>query len=98
MSRGQGGQGAQGRRESMGRDPIWRLITRFSVPAIISMTVASSYQLIDAVFLGRLGTETLAAMSVTYPLMLSLVAIASGTGAGVTSLISRSLGAGDRER
>ena len=35
-------------------------------------------------------------MSVTYPLMLSFVAIASGTGVGVTSLISRSIGAGNR--
>jgi putative MATE family efflux protein len=88
----------QQRREAMGRDPIWSLITRFSLPAIISMTVASSYQLVDAIFVGRLGAEALAAMSVTYPLMMSLVAIASGTGAGVTSLISRNLGAGDHAR
>lgn len=79
----------------MGKDPIWRLMLRFSTPAVISMTVASSYQLIDAMFVGRLGREALAAMSVTYPLALSFTAIASGTGVGVTSLISRSLGAGD---
>ncbi|MFC1909027.1 MATE family efflux transporter [Chloroflexota bacterium] len=85
----------QRRREAMGKDPIWRLLLRFSGPAIISMTVASSYQLVDAMFVGRLGPESLAAMSVTYPLLLSFVAIASGTGVGVTSLISRSLGAGD---
>ncbi len=83
------------RREAMGRDPIWKLLLRFSGPAIISMTVASSYQLVDAMFVGRLGPEALAAMSVTYPLVLSFVAIGSGTGVGVTSLISRSLGAGD---
>lgn len=85
----------QQRREAMGRDPIWRLLLRFSGPAIISMTVASSYQLVDAIFVGRLGQNALAAMSVTYPLSLSFIAIASGTGVGVTSLISRSLGAGD---
>jgi putative MATE family efflux protein len=96
-SMGSNNKGQQ-RREAMGRDPIWSLITRFSLPAIISMTVASSYQLVDAIFVGRLGAEALAAMSVTYPLMMSLVAIASGTGAGVTSLISRSLGAGDHAR
>jgi len=87
----------QQRREAMGKDPIWRLLLRFSGPAIISMTVASSYQLVDAVFVGRLGQEALAAMTVTYPLILSFIAIASGTGVGVTSLISRSLGAGDSE-
>ncbi|MFC1953657.1 MATE family efflux transporter [Chloroflexota bacterium] len=85
----------QQRRQAMGLDPIWRLILRFSGPAVISMTVASSYQLVDAIFVGRLGTGSLAAMSVTYPLVLSFVAIGSGTGTGVTSLISRTLGAGD---
>ncbi len=87
----------QQRREAMGKDTIWRLLLRFSGPAIISMTVASSYQLVDAIFVGRLGQESLAAMSVVYPLVLSFVAIASGTGIGITSLISRSLGAGDSE-
>ncbi len=85
----------QHRREVMGRDPIWRLLFRFSGPAIISMTVASTYNLVDAIFVGRLGPTPLAAMTVTYPLVLSLIAIASGTGIGTTSLISRSLGAGD---
>ena len=87
----------QQRRESMGQDPIWRLVLRFSLPAIISMTVASSYNLVDAIFVGRLGPTALAAMSVTYPLVLSFVAIASGTAVGVTSFIARSLGAGDHE-
>src|SRR3989304_1542456 len=89
-------QGEQ-RREATGQDPIWRSLLRFSVPAIVSMTVASSYQLVDAIFVGRLGPTALAAMSVTYPLSLSFVAIATGTGIGATSVISRSLGAGDHE-
>ncbi len=80
----------------MGEDPIWRLLFRFSGPAIISMTVASTYNLIDAIFVGRLGADALAAMSVTFPLLLSFIALASGTGVGATSLISRSLGAGEK--
>jgi putative MATE family efflux protein len=82
----------------MGKDSIWKLMLRFSLPAIISMTVASSYSLVDAIFVGRLGYEALAAMSVTFPLSLSFVAIASGTMVGMTSLISRSMGAGDHEK
>lgn len=81
----------------MGKEPIWRLMLRFSGPAIISMTVASSYNLVDAIFIGRLGAAPLAAMSVTFPLSLSFVAISSGTGVGVISLIARSLGAKDSE-
>jgi len=81
----------------MGEDPIWRLMGRFSTPAIISMTVSSTYNLVDAAFVGRLGATALAAMAVTYPLVLSFVAVASGTAMGATSLIARSLGARDDE-
>jgi putative MATE family efflux protein len=82
---------------AMGQDPIWRLLVRFSAPAIVSMVVASSYNIVDAIFVGRLGSAALAAMGVTFPLSMSLVAIATGTAIGATSLISRSLGKGDRE-
>jgi putative MATE family efflux protein len=88
---------AQQRREAMGKDSIWRLIQRFSGPAIISMTVASSYNLVDAIFVGKLGPSALAAMSTTFPLSLSFIAIASGTAMGVTSLIARNLGTGENE-
>lgn len=86
----------QSRSESMGTDSIWRLLFRFSGPAIISMTVASTYNLFDAIFVGRLGADALAALSVTFPLLLSFIALAAGTGVGATSLISRNLGAGDK--
>ena len=84
------------RSELMGKDPVWRLLFHFSGPAIISMTVASTYNLVDAIFVGRLGADALAAMTVTYPLLLSFIAIASGTSVGVVSLISRRLGAGEK--
>ncbi|MBN1905250.1 MAG: MATE family efflux transporter [Deltaproteobacteria bacterium] len=82
----------------MGTEPIWPLLFKFSGPAIISMTVASTYNIVDAIFVGRLGAEALAALSVTYPLSLSFLAIAAGTGVGATSLISRYLGKGERTK
>ena len=84
------------RSESMGRDSIWRLLFRFSGPAIISMTVASTYNMVDYIFVGRLGEDAQAAMTVTFPLMMSFIALAGGTGLGATSLISRSLGEGNK--
>jgi len=61
------------------------------------MMVASSYNIVDAIFVGRLGTEALAALTIAFPLMMILHAIAAGTGAGAASLISRRLGASDTE-
>ncbi len=85
------------RSEIMGQAPVWRLLFRFSGPAIISMLVTSSYNLVDAIYVGRLGPAALAALAVAFPLMMIFMAIGAGTGMGSASLISRLLGAGDRE-
>ncbi len=85
------------RSEAMGRDSIWRLLLRFSGPAIVSMMVVSSYNIVDAIFVGRLGPEALAALTVAFPLMMIFMAIGMGTGIGSASLISRRLGSGDHE-
>jgi putative MATE family efflux protein len=81
----------------MAEQSIWRLLFRFSIPSIISMMVASSYNVIDAIFIGRLGPEPLAALAIVFPLMMIIHAIAAGTGVGAASLISRCLGAKDTE-
>lgn len=93
------GRGPQGMNRSgmMGQAPIWSLLFRFSGPAIISMVVASSYNLVDAIYVGRLGPSALAALAVAFPLMMIFMAIGAGTGMGSASLISRRLGAGNRE-
>jgi len=85
------------RSAAMGQEPIGRLLLRFSGPAIVSMLVGASYNVVDAIFVGRLGSEALAALAIAFPLMLILMAIGQGTGVGAASLISRRLGAGDPE-
>jgi len=81
----------------MGRAPVWRLLARFSGPTIVSMLVTASYNIVDAIFVGRLGPEALAALAIAFPLMMIFMSIGAGTGIGATSLISRRLGAGDQE-
>ncbi|MFC1950811.1 MATE family efflux transporter [Chloroflexota bacterium] len=78
----------------MGTDSIWRLLFRFSGPAIVAMMVAASYHIVDTIFVGSLGTDALAAMTISQPIMLIFIAIESGTGVGAASLISRKLGSG----
>jgi len=57
------------RTESMGHDPIWSLLFRFSGPGIVSQLIQASYNLVDAIFVGRLGAAALAALAVANPLM-----------------------------
>ena len=81
----------------MGQQSIWKLLFRFSGPAIVSMLVISSYNIVDAIFVGRLGPGALAALALAFPLMMIFMSISIGTGAGATSLISRRLGANDHQ-
>jgi len=81
----------------MGRDSIWSLVARFSTPAIISMTVGSTYNIVDAAFVGQLGPNPLSALVLVFPLMIIFMALAIGTSIGASSLIARRLGAGDHE-
>ncbi|MBT3362628.1 MAG: MATE family efflux transporter [Chloroflexi bacterium] len=78
----------------MGTDSIWRLLLRFSGPATIAMIVGSSYTIVDTIWVGRLGTDALAAITLTHPLVMILLSIVMGTGVGSASLIARRLGSG----
>ena len=81
---------------AMGQAPVWKLLFRFSGPAILSMVAAASYTVVDAIFVGRLGPEALGALPVVFPPILIFMAVSTGTGVGAASFISRSLGAGDQ--
>jgi putative MATE family efflux protein len=85
------------RSEAMGREKISKLLLRFSGPAILSAETSALYNLFDAIWCGRLGAESVAALSVAHPLMHIYMAIGSGIGVGSASLIARNLGAGKKE-
>ncbi len=78
----------------MGTENITRLLVRFSLPATFAMAVMASYNIIDTIFVGRLGGEAIAALSISFPIQMLFSALAVGTGIGAGSFISRSLGAG----
>lgn len=82
----------------MGEERITKLLFRFSLPATVGMLVMATYNIVDTIFVGRLGSQAIAALSVAFPLQMLLGAVGVGTGIGAASLISRSLGAGNREK
>lgn len=59
----------------------------------LSMNIA---QLAEAVYLGIVGTEALAAMGFAFPITMVLFAFAGGVGTGASSVIARAMGEGDR--
>lgn len=76
----------------MGTQPVLRLIISMSVPAMFSMLVQALYNIVDSVFVARLGQDALTAVSLAFPVQMLLISIAVGTGIGVNSLVSRRLG------
>lgn len=83
---------AKPEQNKMGTMPINQLLITMSLPMIISMLVQAMYNIIDSVFVARLGEEALAAVSIAFPVQNLMIAVSSGTCVGINALLSRSLG------
>jgi putative MATE family efflux protein len=59
---------------------------------VVGVAAVFSVSFADAYFLGQLGTEELAAISFTFPVVLTLTSLGIGLSAGATSVVSRALG------
>ncbi|MGM0445379.1 MAG: MATE family efflux transporter [Bacillota bacterium] len=84
--------------ERMGKEKIGRLLFKLSAPAIVGMLIQALYNIVDSIYVGRLSTEALSALSVSFPIQMFLISIGVGTGVGTSSLISRLLGQGNKKR
>jgi len=72
------------------------LIRRLTIPASIGFFFNTMYNVVDTYFAGQLSTVALAALSLSFPIFFSLLAMGSGFSTGATALIGNALGAGNR--
>ncbi len=77
--------------------PIPHLVSQMAVPTIISMLVTSFYNMADTVFVGRINTQSTAAVGVVFSVMALIQAVGFFFGHGSGNYISRQLGAGEFE-
>ncbi len=83
--------------ELLGNEKIRTLLIKMSAPAMVGMAVQSMYSLVDAIFVGRaVGTIGMAGLQIAFPIQILVMAIAQTVGVGGASIISRSLGKGDK--
>ena len=82
----------------MGKEPIVKLLFKLSAPAIAGMLIQAMYNIVDSIYVGRLSTDALSALSISFPVQMFLIAVGVGTGVGTSSLISRLLGRGNNCR
>ena len=85
-------------RNFMETKPLVPLLMSMSMPMMLSMLVQSLYNIIDSIYVSRLGTQALTAVSLAFPLQNIVLSVAVGVGVGISALLARSLGQKDQEQ
>ncbi|MDB9528928.1 MATE family efflux transporter [Oscillatoria sp. CS-180] len=78
--------------------PVGPHLVKLTLPMVWGLFALIAFNLVDTYFVGQLGTAQLAAMSFTFPVVLTLGNLAFGLGVGTTSVIARAIGEGDMQR
>lgn len=83
----------------MQHGPIVPTLLRLALPNVLAMVLTVLVGIAETYYVGRLGTTPLAAMALVFPLgMLTQMLSAGAMGGGVSSAVSRALGAGEPQR
>lgn len=88
--------------EFLGTENIRKLLFKLSIPVIIGMLVQAIYNIVDTFFVGvAYGTESVQAiggLSIAFPVQMIIMAFGIVLGTGGSSIISRTLGAREKEK
>ena len=84
--------GVKTQENKMGVMPVDKLLLNMSLPMMVSMLVQALYNIVDSIFVAKLSENALTAVSLAFPIQTLLIALGTGTGVGVNSLLSKQLG------
>ncbi|MCE7794086.1 MATE family efflux transporter [Salipaludibacillus sp. CUR1] len=77
----------------LGSEPVPKLLKSLSIPAMIGMVVMALYNVVDTIFISYfVGIDGVAAVTIAFPVMIIMMALAAALGIGGSSVISRRLG------
>ena len=80
----------------LGTKPVWPLLMQYAIPAIIAMTAASLYNMVDSIFIGQgVGPLAISGLAITFPFINLTAAFGAAVGVGSSTLISVKLGQKD---
>lgn len=84
---------------SLTTGPILPTLLRLALPNVLAMSMTVLVGIAETRYVGLLGTAPLAAMALVFPFAMLVQMMSAGAmGGGVSSAVSRALGAGDAER
>ena len=78
--------------------PITGHLVGQTLPGIVGVAAIMSIGLVDAYFIGQLGSDALAAISFIFPIGVALSSLGVGVMVGINSIVSRALGEGDHAK
>ena len=71
---------------------------RLAIPSMGGMFAMTVFNLTDTYFVSQLGTDALAAMGFTFPVIMVIGSFAGGISLGASSVLAREMGAGDQHK
>ncbi|GAI71534.1 unnamed protein product, partial [marine sediment metagenome] len=86
------------KRARLTEGPVGKTLVRLTIPMIFGIVGIVAFNLVDTFFVGKLGTDELAALSFTFPVVLIINSLAHGLGIGASAVISRAIGEGDHHK
>ena len=78
--------------------PVGKLLFTMALPLALSMLVQAFYNVVDSYFVSQISTDAVTALSFAFPIQNLQIGFATGIAVGMNSLLSKSLGEGNRER
>lgn len=76
---------------------IFNSLFSLAVPIIFANILQTAYQLIDTFWLGRLGADAVAAVSLSFPILFLVLSLGSGLTLAGTVIVSQNKGANDQK-
>jgi len=77
---------------------IVRNLWKLALPMMVGNVLQTMFGIVDMIFVGRLGPEAIAAVSISGTVLFVIMAATTGVSVGTTAMVSRAIGARDRAK
>ena len=78
--------------------PVGKLLFTMALPLALSMLVQAFYNVVDSIYVAKYSANAVTALSLAFPIQNLQIGFATGVAVGMNSLLSKSLGEGNRDR
>lgn len=87
----------KGKSRNLTEGPVKKILFDLTIPMTFGMLGIVMFNVVDTYFVGKLGTNQLAALSFTFPVVVAIISLAHGVSVGASTLVSKAVGEGKIE-